>query len=146
MAQRTSKNVPLSPREERIKHLVPAPPGSFVVYYEIQPRRVVRLPIVAWGVREREEWRFRGDDSDHVVCDYVEAMVPEEGTAEAVFAEDRFDLDEEGSEVYRTLGVTQPGDGTDWDRQMQKDIAAFESVSASRVTQRPPKMPAKRPR
>jgi hypothetical protein len=132
------KRKPTPPREERIKHFVPAPPGSFVVYYEIECRRLVRLPIIGWGVREREEWRFRGDDSEHVLCDYVEAMVPEANTASAVFAEDRFDTDDDGNERYRTLGITQPGDGTDWEREMERDASAFEDVSSGRLSAFPP--------
>ncbi len=125
-----------APREERIRHFAPAPPGSFVVYYDLRTHQVVRHAIVGWGVREREEWRFRdGEPDDHVVCDYVEAMVAVPGAAETAFASDLYDADSEGREVFRTLGITWPGDATDWVKEMERDLGVFESIQSSR---RPP--------
>lgn len=118
-----------APREERIRHFVPSAPGAFVVFYDVRKREIVQHPIMAWGVREREEWRFRdGEPDDYVVCDYVEAMVAARGAAEAVFASDLYEPDEHGQELYRILGISGPGDSTDWKDEMNRDLRVFEAA------------------
>lgn len=117
-----------APREERIRHFVPCSPGSSVVFYDVRKRELVQHAIMGWGVREREEWRFRdGEPDDYVVCDYVEAMVAAKGAAEVVFASDLYEPDERGQEMFRILGISSPGDGTDWKSEMNRDLRVFES-------------------
>jgi hypothetical protein len=117
-----------APREERIRHFVPCAPGSFVVFYDVRKRELVQHAIMGWGVREREEWRFRdGEPDDYAVCDYVEAMVATKGAAEVVFASDLYEPDERGQEVFRILGIRWPGDGVDWKDEMNRDVRVFET-------------------
>lgn len=128
-------------REERIKLLVPAPPGYTVVMYEVATKTPERHPVVAWGVRELELWEggsgSPGFDA-RVVRDTVEAMVAVRGCAEADFASDVYELDSEGAETHRILGVAAPGDETDWREAMLRDVAMSERLDRAVQEREPP--------